>query len=223
MKAPLFTLFFCLIGVFQGYSQVLEETRVMSAGSQPALTIVLQDANTRFAESEWKDFMKPYGKISRIRSAKENVASDVQILDIGGVNSLNVYSLAEETANGTKMVVWFDLGAGFISSEAYPKEYVAAVNFLKEYAQKVKVDQITMELEEQRKNLSKAESNLTKLQRENEHLHKIIEDSKKRIEQAEKDIEKNLKDQEDAQKELGAQQKAVEEVQKRLDECKKEE
>jgi hypothetical protein len=222
MKSIVSISFFFLFGIFIAQSQVLEETRVMSTGSQPALTILLPGANTKFVESEWKEYVKPYGKVTRIKSAKETVLADVQVLDIGGVNRLNIYNLAEEVSGGSKMVVWFDLGTGFISSEAYPREYVAAVKFLKDFAAKVKVDQITLELEEQEKLLDKAENSLTKLQRENESLHKIIEDSKKRIAQAEEDIKKNLNDQEVAQRELGAQQEAVKTVQKKLDECKKE-
>jgi len=166
--------------------------------------------------------MKSYGKVTRIKSAKETVAADVQVIDIGGVNRLDIYNLIEETGDGAKMTVWFDLGPGFLSSQANPKEYVAAVSFMKEFASKVKVDMIALELEEQNKLLDKAENNMTKLQRENENLHKIIEDSKKRIAQAEEDIKKNLNDQETAQKVLESQKDAVQAVQKKLDDCKKE-
>lgn len=222
MKNFLSPLILTLFSVSILHGQVLEETRSMSTGSNPALTIVLPGAEAKFADSEWKEFIKPYGKVTRIRSAAENVASGVQILDIGGVNRLNLYSLSEEVGEGTKFTVWFDLGTGFVSSEAYPKEYVASVNFMKEFAKKVQIDLITLELQAQEKLLSKAENNLSKLQRENDNYHKIIEDSKKRIAEAEKDIEQNLKDQEMAQKEIGAQQEAVSTVQKKLDECKKE-
>ena len=202
-------------------AQVLEDTRVMASGSQPALTIVIPGASAKFVEAEWKEYMKEYGKVARIKSAKETVASDIQIIDIGGVNKLDVYNLVEEGSDGAKMVVWFDTGSGFISSETNPKEYVAAVTFLKDFSQKVKIDQVTMELEEQEKLLAKAENNLTKLQRENENLHKVIEDSKKRIAQAETDIEKNLKDQESAHKEIEAQKEAVGSFKQKLEECKK--
>lgn len=202
-------------------AQVLEETRVMVSGSQPALTIVLPGASAKFVETKWKEYMKEYGKVTRVKSASESVVSDVQIIDIGGVNKLDIYSLVEEGSDGAKMVVWIDTGTGFINSEANPKEYVSTVKFLKDFSQKVKVDQVTMELEEQEKLLSKAENNLDKLKRENENLHKVIEDSKKRIAQAENDIEKNLKDQETAHKEIEAQKEAVGTVKQKLEECKK--
>lgn len=220
MKNALTLSIFFLLSIPVVQSQVLEETRVMSIGSKPSLTIVLPGADTKVADAVWKEYMKPYGKVTKVKQSKEYIVSDVQILDIGGVNRLNVYSLSEEVADGAKMVIWFDMGPDFISSETYPKEYVAGVKFLKDYAQRVKVDMITTELEEQEKVLSKVESNFAKLQRENENLHRIIEDSKKRIAQAEEDIEKNLKEQEVTQKEIEMQKNALEGVQKKLEECK---
>ncbi len=201
-------------------AQVLEDTRVLAMGSQPALTIVLPGVETKFVDAAWKEFLKPYGKVTRVKQSKEYVAEDIQVLEIGGVNRIDIYSLTENVSEGTKMIAWIDLGPGFINSEAYPKEYVASVQFLKKFASKVQVDMITNELEEQQKLVTKSENNLTKLQREKEILDKIIEDSKKRIAQAEKDIEKNLKDQELAQKEIEVQKEALGGVQKKLDDCK---
>jgi len=220
MKNALFPLLISVLFQFSAQSQVLEETRVMAAGSEPALTINIPGADPKFVETKWKEYMKSYGKMTRVKQSKEFVASDVQILDIGGVNRLNVYGLAEESGEGTKMTIWFDMGGAFLSSDAYPKEYVSAVNFVKDFAQKVKVDMITEELEAQEKLVTKAENNLTRLKRENEMFHKIIEDSKKRIAQAEEDIQKNLKDQEVAHKEIEVQKEVLGGVQKKLEECK---
>ncbi len=220
MKNAFSLLFFSLLSFQIIQAQVLEETRIMAEGSEPALSIVIPGTDSKFIEAEWKEFIKPYGKVTRTKGAKENVAADIQVLEIGGVNRLNIHSLAEDVADGTKMIVWIDNGPAFISSEAYPKEYVASVKFLKDFAAKVKVDMITLELEEQEKVLKKAENNLAELKRKNENYHRIIEDSKKRIAEAEKDIEKNLKDQELAHKEIEAQKEVLGGVQKRLEECK---
>lgn len=220
MKKVLFMLSLTIWTMISLQAQVMEDTRVMNLGSQPALTIVLPDTDTKFADSEWKDYMKPYGKIIKVKKANEYIAEGVQILDIGGVNRLNIYTISEEVAQGAKMVVWFDMGGGFISSATFPKEYPAAVKFLQDFAHKVRVDLIAIDLENQTKALSKFESNLSKLQRENDSLHKVIEDAKKRIAQAETDIEKNLKEQEVAQKEIESQQTVVGAVQKKLEETK---
>lgn len=217
-NAFLLLVLFCLS--FQLNAQVAEETRVMSVGSQPALVVLLPGADTKFADAEWKEYMKTYGKVTRVKQAKENVVEGAQILDIGGVNRLNIYSLSEASAEGAKMVVWIDMGGGFISSIGFPKEYAESVKFLQSFAHKVKVDQIALDLDSQQKTLTKFQSNLTKLQRENENLHKIIEDSQKRIAQAELDIVKNLQEQEVASKEIESQKTTVESVQKKLDEVK---
>ena len=203
MKSALASLFFSLLTLSFVSGQVVECTQTMTAGTQPALSIVTPGADAKMVENLWKEYMKPYGKVVRVKGGKESVAADVQILDIGGVNRIKVYSLAEEVGDGAKMTVWFDMGNGYVNSTAYPKEYVAGVSFLKDFAHEVKIEQIGKELEEQKKLLSKAESNLSKLKRE-------------------KDIETNLKEQEEAQKEIGAQTSAVGAVEKKLEDAKKE-
>lgn len=202
------------------HAQVAEETRVMSAGSQPALVIILPGADMKFAEAEWKEYMKSYGKMTRVKQSKESLVEGAQILDIGGVNRLNVYSLSEASAEGAKMIVWIDMGGGFVNATTFPNEYAESVKFLQNFAHKVKVDQIAIDLDAQQKALSKYQNNLSKLQRENDNLHKIIEDSQKRIAQAELDIVKNLQDQEVAQKEIDSQKSNVDTVQKKLEEVK---
>jgi hypothetical protein len=192
----------------------------MSAGSQPALVIILPGADMKFAEAEWKEYMKTYGKMTRVKQSKESLVEGAQILDIGGVNRLNVYSLSEAAADGAKLVVWIDMGGGFVNATTFPNEYAESVKFLQSFAHKVKVDQIAIDLDAQQKALTKYQNNLAKLQRENDNLHKIIEDSQKRIAQAELDIVKNLQDQEVAQKEIDSQKSNVDTVQKKLEQVK---
>ena len=220
MKNIFYFLVFVLFTSFSAVAQVAEETRVMSAGSQPALVITLPGADMKFAETEWKEYMKTYGKMTRVKQSKESLVEGAQILDIGGVNRLNVYSISEAAGEGARMVVWIDMGGGFVNSTTFPNEYAESVKFLQSFAHKVKVDQIAIDLDAQQKALTKCQSNLTKLQRENDSLHKIIEDSQKRIAEAELDIVKNLQEQDLAQKEIDAQKTTVETVQKKLDQVK---
>lgn len=201
-------------------AQVLEETRVMSLGSSPALTIMLPGADIKFADAEWKEYMKPYGKVSRVKQSKENVVADAVLMDIGGISKINVFNQNEESGDGVKSIVWINTDSGFVNSTTTPTAYVAGVKFMKDFAYKVKVDLITKDLEDQQKQLTKLESSLTKLQREKESLNKVIEDSKKRIAQAESDIEKNKKDQEVAQKEIDNQKNVLDGVEKKLNQAK---
>jgi hypothetical protein len=220
MKNYFILLLFVSLMPFISNAQVLEDTVVMCLGSNPALTILIPDAEAKFVDAEWKEFMKPFGKVTKVKQSRETVASHVQILDIGGANEISVYNLNDEATGGVLSTIWIDLGSGYVNSASTPKEYVASVKLLKDFADKVKVDRIANELTEEQKQLEKFESNLTKLQRERDSLNKIIEDSKKRISQAEADIEKNKKDQELAQKEIDSQKGVVSGVQKKLDAAK---
>ncbi|MEO6131262.1 MAG: hypothetical protein ABIQ02_05410 [Saprospiraceae bacterium] len=220
MKNYFILLCISLLLTMRIQAQVLEDTRVMNLGTNPALTIMLPGASIKFVDAEWKEYMKPYGKTARVKQSKESITPDVQLLDIGGINKLNIYNLNEEAGDGVKSIIWISLDSGFINSTSNPTAYVASVKFLKDFAHKVQIDLISSDLEDQQKQLSKFESNMTKLQREKENLNKVIEDSKKRIAQAEQDIEKNKKDQEMAQKEIDSQKGVVDGVQKKLNQAK---
>ncbi|MBK9982616.1 MAG: hypothetical protein IPP15_09340 [Saprospiraceae bacterium] len=220
MKNFFILLLISLLIPLSGKSQVLEDTRVMSLGSNPALTIMLPGATVKFADAEWKEYMKPYGKVAKVKQSKETVVADAQLLDIGGINKLKIFNLNEESGDGVKAIVWINMDTGFVSSAGNPTAYVASVKFLKDFSYKVKIDLITNDLEDQQKALAKFQNNLTKLQREKENLNKVIEDSKKRIAQAEADIEKNKKDQELAQKEIDNQKGIVDGVEKKLNQAK---
>ena len=209
-------ILFILSFLYQASSkaQVLEDSLVMSLGFNNALTIVIPETTSKFVDAEWKEYLKPYGKVTKIKQSIETITPDVQILDIGGISKLTIYNRNESVTEGVKANVWIAIDSGFVQSEAYPKEYVASVKWLKDFAYKVTNDQITVELEAEQKILDKFSANLTKLQKENTSLHKSIEDSKEKITEAEADIETNLNQQEMAQKDIDNQKTIVGEIQK---------
>ena len=211
-----FFILFILSFLYQAVStaQVLEDSIVMSLGFKNALTIIIPETTSKFVDAEWKEYLKPYGKVTKIKQSIETITPDVQILDIGGISKLTIYNRNESVTEGVKANVWIAIDSGFVQSEAYPKEYVASVKWLKDFAFKVINDQITVELEAEQKILDKFSANLTKLQKENTSLHKSIEDSKEKITKAEADIETNLNQQEMAQKDIDNQKTIVGEIQK---------
>ncbi len=196
---------------------MLEETGTMSHGPQPAFTIVIPGTDSKFVDAEWHEYMKIYGKTAKVKQSKETVTAGIHIVDIGGLINLSVYNLNATTGSDVKTFVWIQMDSGFINSTTYPKEYPAAVKFVKEFAHKVKVDLIANQLELEQKHLDKSQSNQAKLVKENENLHKTIEENKKKISQAEIDIDQNVKDQEQAQKNIDNQKVAVSDVQKKSD------
>ena len=199
-------------------AQVMVENRPMVTGSQPALVIKLKGADSKFVESEWKEYMKTYGKVTGVKGSKESVVEGIHIRDIGQGDLISVYSYAGKMADGTEMVVWFSRGGSYL--DAKDKEYPSAELFMKTFAHKVSVDMIVIDLEEQQKKLDKLESDSVKLQKENVNLHGTIETAKGKIAQAEIDIPLNLRSQEAAQTDITNQKAVVESVKDNPEEYK---
>ncbi|MBK8832996.1 MAG: hypothetical protein IPN60_19490 [Saprospiraceae bacterium] len=199
-------------------AQVTAENRVMVTGSQPALVVKLKGADPKFAEAEWKDYTKSYGKVIKVKGSKESVIEGIHVKDIGQGTLLNVYSLATPSVDGSDMIVWFNRGGSYLESS--DKEYATAEEFLKTFAIKVNVDMIALDLEEQQKKQSKLENDLTRLQKVNENLHKDITNAKAKIDQAEIDIPLNVKAQETAQADIANQKGVVESVKENPEEYK---
>ena len=199
-------------------AQVTAENRVMVTGSQPALVVKLKGADPKFAEAEWKDYTKSYGKVIKVKGSKESVIEGIHVKDIGQGTVLNVYSLATPSVDGSDMIVWFNRGGSYLESS--DKEYATAEEFLKTFAIKVNVDMIALDLEEQQKKQSKLENDLTRLQKVNENLHKDITNAKAKIDQAEIDIPLNVKAQETAQADIANQKGVVESVKENPEEYK---
>lgn len=199
-------------------AQVTAENRVMVSGSQPALVVKLKGADPKFAEAEWKEYTKSYGKVIRVKGSKESVIEGIHVKDIGQGTLINLYSLATPSVDGTDMIVWFDRGGSYLESR--DKEFGTAKEFLTTFAIKVNVDMIALDLEEQHKKQNKLGNDLTRLQKINENLNKDITNAKAKIDQAEVDIPLNVRAQEAAQSDIANQKGVVESVKENPEEYK---
>ena len=94
----------CIISSFSLTAQVEEENRVMSKGSQPALTLFVPGTDPKFLETEWKDYTKNLGKAVKVKSSKEFLIEGAQILDVGGLKKINVYATGENFIAGAKVI-----------------------------------------------------------------------------------------------------------------------
>ena len=207
MKKILLNLLLFVLLAHGMSAQVEAETVTMVAGPQPCLTILLPDTDAKFAQSEWKDYMKPYGKVSSVKGSKETVVQDIHVGAIGDGSLIQVYNLPESTVNGTRMIVWFDMGEDYLT--ASDSNYHIAEEFLLKFAHKVKVDMVSIDLQEQNKTLEKLESDLEKLVRDKEKLENTIESSKATINEAEIGIPINETNQENMRGEIEVQRDYV--------------
>lgn len=232
MKKLILLLAVVLLFITSADAQVKPETIAMVAGAKPALTIFLPDVDPKFAQSIWKEYLKPYGKVSSVKGSKETVVESIHISAIGEGNLLEVYNLAEEATGGSRMIMWVDLGTEYLTPA--DTHYYLAENFLLKFGLEVKIAVVANDLDAQKKQLDKLQSNYEKLQKTNEKLIATIEDAKATISAAEIGIPANERDQEvarasidnqkavvetvrDDPKELKSQQKELAKLQKNLD------
>lgn len=218
MKRFMFAIVIGLSGTLTLAAQETGEiSQVMALGSQNAIYIDLAGVSSSFAEKEWRDFIDQYGKAKKVKKGSEWLVEGAQIMDIGGVNTLNLYARSDETGTGTRQYLWIESAGTFVNSSENADGYRGAEKLLQDFAHKVKVDMIALELDTQQKAMDNLEKELQKLKRENDNYHKTIEEAKERIAKAEMDIIKNVQDQSLRMQEIDSQRKVVEEVRARLE------
>lgn len=209
--------------VFSQKIKVSQSSENIGSGRNNALTVMIYEVDDSDVRKEWKSLMKSYN--AKVSSGKEVFADDVNIPSISG-NTIDVYAKAAEVGNNTvKLIVGFDLGGAYLSSQK--SGYKSAENMLYDFAVKMTKKGIEKQLEGEKKEQSKLEKNLEKLKKANDRLHqdigkykKQIEQAEKNIEQAEKDIVTNEKDQEKGGKDIEEQKKEVQKVADKLKDVK---
>jgi len=143
------------------------------------------------AEKIWKDYIKPYGKLSYDKKTKNHTISDITISSVTR-EKISLQAQFIKYDSGSKANVIVLKGDQVISSENDKDEYKNLQSFLQEYINETDRLYIKDIIKEQEKDLSKIEKDLKKLVKENENLHKDIEDAKALILKKQQDIETNL-------------------------------
>jgi hypothetical protein len=211
-------IFSMIIGCFSFVTAqtISEETKSMSLGKQVGYQIDIDGADEDITEDVWKDFMKDFGKTKRNKKAKEYYSVGAKVPLINGSNELDLYVSFDERVNMTSVMLWVDLGNGFVNSNEYPSEAQRTEEFLMNFYLAVRKKVIEKEMKEQEKIMNKMEKELRKLEKKNTNFHNDIEKAKEKIEKAEKNIEQNLKNQEDQRITIGQQKRVIEEIIERL-------
>lgn len=207
-----------------GYSlvtnaQIRESKYSMSLGVQNGLSVSIPDAEEKLIDNVWKDYFKPYGKVKRNKKAKEEFSMDAVVHTIFGSNKMDVYIQTENN----NAIVFFDLKTGFLSSEAYPREFDGAKIFVQEFAYEVEREKTRELLKEEEKKLDKLKDKLEDLVKDNSKYHKDIEDAKEKIKEREADIINNNRDQQSAKSDIENQTGKVQAVQNKLNSIGKKE
>jgi hypothetical protein len=210
---------------------IREETASLAVGSGNSLVIDLPNTKEKEVREAWGDFIKTYkGKVKYDSKTKETVADDCTIKEMSPDKVDVIAKITPNSDNtGTKLNVWFDLGANtFLSSKDKPQAYPAGDKMVREFALSVSATMIEEELKNQEKALKEMEEALKKLEKEKTNRDKDISEYKENIKKqednirkADEDIKTNLKTQGEKTTAINDQKKIVEETKERLKKAKK--
>lgn len=197
--------------------EVIENKEDLGGGKNPALTVIIPDADESDVEKAWKSLMKDY---NAKMSNKDGIFADNAVITEISANTIDVYATAKKDDKGVKLCVAFDLGGAFISESTHSTEYKAAEKIIEKFATEMAKKAVAKKLEDAKDKQKDLEGNLSELVKKKGKLEKDIEDYKKKISDAEADIVTNKSDQEKAAKHIEEQKNAVEVIQKKLDDIK---
>ncbi len=229
MKTLMLTLVVLLASLATGLAQIKveikEETKAMSKGSFNALVMDLPGTSAKDVNSAWKKFIKKYkGKTKFDRKMGEYFTDNAQIKDMSD-NTVDLVAKIEDKGAdaGTTLVIWFNLGASYLSSKDYADRYPAGEKMMSDFANTVSSKMIEEELKLQEKILKEKEKELKKLESDQKSFEKAIEDHKATIKKmedniakAEGDIKTSEVDQKTKTTEISDQKKIVAEIKERL-------
>ncbi|MEP7266264.1 MAG: hypothetical protein ABI844_01465 [Saprospiraceae bacterium] len=203
-------------------AQVMESQKVMSKGQNMSLSIEIPDVSADFTDDVFKDFIKDFkGKTKKDKKANEWFSDNAKVASIANGAPIDIYSKIESNGNKSVVNLWIDLGAGYVSSSTYPREYEEAQKLLEKFAQTVQVRKAEDELSIVEKDAKKLDGDMKKLLKDNDDYHKDIEKCNQKIKEAEQNIVKNEDDQRSKKAAIDSQSSKVEDARTKLNNVKK--
>ena len=192
--------------------EIKEASRLMSKGETNSYSIIIDGLSRKEVEKSWGKFMKNCdSKCKWDKNTKEFLADDAEIESISD-NTIDVYSQLIESNNRVEMIVWMDLGGGFLSTSVHGDRSKAGEEFIMKFAydmEKKRVDNFQKKEEDKLEGMQKDMKNLKK---DKIKLEDKIVDFQRKIEEANQDITENVNKQPRVEKEISTQKAYVGQV-----------
>ncbi|MCH8904942.1 MAG: hypothetical protein IIA45_13630 [Bacteroidetes bacterium] len=215
---PVVAVLFSVNVVAQSKIKVAEQSKKMSKGTNPGLTVNIPEADLKNVEKSWKKLMKKYSaKMSN--SSGDLLAQGAEIKNISDM-SMNVYANISKSGDGINMIVFFDLGGTYLSQSSHATEYKVAEKIVYNFAVKAATEAVEGQLKEAEKALSELEKDRSKLEKENEGLENDIDKYNNSIKNAENTIDNNVKTINKKNEDIANQDKVVADIKERLKKIK---
>ncbi|MEI7596047.1 MAG: hypothetical protein WCK02_09885 [Bacteroidota bacterium] len=200
----LFVLFILLscTTVFAQKMRVTDERTDINGAKQDVLYVLIPEADKDLVEKEWRRLMKSFD--AKVSSKKEIFADNALIKSMS-VNTVDVYAVIEETKEGVKLYVGYDLGGIFLNKKMHSSEYSVAEKMIEDFAKNVAIAALEEKISDEEKKLRNVNGKQSDLVKDKDRLKSNIEKWKNDISDAESKIIQNDKDQETTKKEIEVQ------------------
>ncbi len=204
--------------------KVLEENRAMTKGSANALIVHLPNTTYKKVNKLWSKYLRNFrGKMKYNRKRKEYFVDNAELKEMSD-NAVDITSKIQDNGTeGTTVVVWFNLGVTYLSSDQYPERYLVGAKLLKEFSLLASADMIAEQLKEEEKLLATMKDTYEDLEKDKASEENNITKQKQTIIKAEasiatseRKIEENLEAQEKQKLSIKEQEKIVEQVKRKL-------
>lgn len=169
--------------------EVVEIVEYMSQGQRPGLKVLIPVGNATLIEKDWKAYLKTFK--GKTKKGKDEYFTDNALILRLSNNPIDIYSRVEETANGTSLKVFFDLGGAYLSSKSNIEKYPAGQGILREFASQQAMKGLLVRLEKEDTKLSRLADARKAIEIEQQTLELDIERMKETIRQNEQSLEKN--------------------------------
>ncbi len=201
-------------------AQVQNQSMVMSKGNNPSVKILLENTDTKTVEDAWSKYIKKYkGKTKEMKKTKEFFTDDAEIKDMSS-NTVDVYAKVMKKENDSELVVWFDLGGAFLSSQNHPDRYPVAVGMLEKFQLSVSRTAMEDAIKVQEGLLKKMNNDLDGLKKEESNQESDIAKYEKKIEEAKQKIVEAQAAQKTKSSEIEDQQRMIKDMKGKLNALK---
>ena len=222
MKKLTFMLcaYFCFAISMNAQINVSEETISMSQGLKNGFSVEMLNIAPEDAEKKWAKHLKGYkGKTKKAKKSNEWFTDNAKMKLISS-NTVDVYAVFTPIQNGTRLIVWYDLGGTYLNSAAHGEKASSGKKILYDFALAVKKEQALAQIKEEEEKMKQVKDDFEKLAKDEKDFLKTIEELKAKIAKLEGEVKESKSNQTQKQAELKTQQKLIEELKQKLDTIK---
>lgn len=199
---------------------ISEDIISMSQGLKNGFSVEMLKITPSEAEKKWAKHLKPYkGKTKKAKNSNEWFTNDAKMKLISN-NTVDVYAVFTPIQEGTRLIVWYDLGGTYLNSKLHGEKANAGKKVLYDFALSVKKEQMQVRIKEEQEKLSQIEDDISKLSKSEKDFLKTIEELKTKIAELEADVKENKSNQSQKKSDLEAQKRLIEELQSKIDSIK---